>query len=120
MADYAQIKRNVLGSYTIPQPEAVVVSEGKDYKEFAFIVVGADNKVVSLNFDQNTAKGDTEIPEGGYIIAIGSGALVGDAVSDIEVGSIIELENVDLEACASAKPNTALEGAYFTRGEDLA
>ncbi len=120
VVDYAQIKRNVLGSYTIPQPEAVVVSEGKDYKEFAFIVVGADNKVVSLNFDQNTAKGDTEIPEGGYIIAIGSGALVGDAVSDIDVGSIIELENIDLEACASAKPNTALEGAYFTRGEDLA
>ncbi|MBO4860543.1 MAG: hypothetical protein J5530_03260, partial [Clostridia bacterium] len=105
------------------------ITGGKDYNAYALIICDGDGNVTALDLRgpgrPAGVKGDVEVPEGGFIIAInrdvadypihvesvdGTEAFIADGVA---VGDEIELIGVDLEALATAAAQTALTGASF-------
>ena len=86
----------------------------KDYNAYALIIVGADGIVSELDLRgpgrPAGVKGDVEVPEGGYIIAINRDVtgypieLVNEAftATGIKVGDGIDLYGIDLEATAAS------------------
>ena len=115
-AEYAMVKRHYLGNYKLP--ESVEIAEpGKTYDDYVFIVVGADNKVISVDASENS-KGETAIPEGGYIIGFNKKLVSGDAakydISAIKEGTELKLEGVTVEEVAALTAPKALENASFS------
>lgn len=115
-SEYAMVKRHYLGTYKLP--ESLEIQEpGKTFDEYVFIVVGADNKVVSVDATEGS-KGATAIPEGGYVIGFSKNLVSGDAaeydISEIKEGTELKLEGVTVEEVAALTAPKALEGASFS------
>ena len=109
--DYLKIKRHVLNSYTIPQPEIVL---GDDLSDYVVITVDAEGKIASINSEIGTAKADTAISEGGYALVIHKDAIGNDValvLGYLETGDTVGLENIDFEALAG-KYNEGLDESF--------
>ena len=112
LKDYQMIKRHVLQTYTIEQPEEIAV-EGPSFEDCTLFFVSADGELVDINAEA-VAKSDAAIPEGGYIIAVPTAEIPDDVAAALKSGIQFTLSNVDTEACASAAQNTELTDATCT------
>ncbi len=86
----------------------------KDMNYAYIIVVDASNAVVAVNCGMQVSKADVECPEGGYIISYNCNKAGYDVMTGIEVGDIITLYNIDLEAMRGVADNAVLTDAGFT------
>ncbi|MBP5230621.1 MAG: hypothetical protein ILO68_02730, partial [Clostridia bacterium] len=98
----------------------------KDYNAYGLILVDENGKVIDLDLRgpgrPDGVKGDVEVPENGYIIAINRDVagypikVVEEkfVAEGIEKGSRIKLFGVDLEALKTAEMRAELTGASFS------
>ena len=107
------------GTYNTPMEISAQIGPnagtGKDYNYYSLIVVGADGKVVSTHKTiGDTAHGDVEIPEGGYILAMnGVHEDIDNWNNAIYVGDTITLKGIDIADYAGVAATT-IEGASFS------
>lgn len=89
----------------------VEIGDGTDYNYYYMIVVDADGKITEINSTLGRPagdKGETVIPEGGYVLLMNAGSAYTAKFLSAYVGDEVVLINADLDAYA-ANPGATTE-----------